>query len=67
MPFGGAIKLTGETEYRAALRNIKNGLTELNSELKKVSSEFSKGDNSINQYTNKNEVLNKKLKEQKAA
>ena len=36
--FGGAIKLTGESEYRKALKSITDNLTVLSSELKVASS-----------------------------
>ena len=44
--FGGAVKLTGESEYRAALRNISQNLKEVSSELKLVSSQYDKNDTS---------------------
>jgi hypothetical protein len=36
--FGGAVKLTGESEYRAALQKITQSLKEVSSEMKLVSS-----------------------------
>ena len=37
--FGGAVKLTGESEYRRALKQISDNLTVLSSEMKVVNSE----------------------------
>ncbi len=34
--FGGAVKLTGESEYRKALKNITQNLKEVASEMKLV-------------------------------
>ena len=63
--FGGAVKLTGESEYRAALRNITQNLKEVSSEMKLVSSQYDKGDTSTEALSAKSEVLNKKLEQQK--
>ena len=67
MAFGGVIKLQGESEYRAALKQIQNSLAVVGSEMQKVSSQFAKGEKSIKSLTAVNEVLNKKLLEQKKA
>lgn len=64
--FGGAVKLVGETEYRAALRKITQNLKEVSSEMKLVSSQYDKGDTSTEALTAKSEVLNKKLEQQKS-
>ena len=63
--FGGAVKLTGESEYRAALRNITQNLREVSSEMKLVASQYDKGDTSTEALSAKSEVLNKKLEQQK--
>ena len=42
--FGGAVKLTGESEYRKALRQITDNLTVLSSEMKVVNSMYDKND-----------------------
>lgn len=63
--FGGAVKLTGESEYRAALRNITQNLKEVSSEMKLVASQYDKGDTSTEALSAKSEVLNKKLEQQK--
>lgn len=64
--FGGSVKLTGESEYRAALRNISQRLKEVSSELKLVSSQYDKNDTSIEALTAKQTALTHRLEEQKA-
>lgn len=64
--FGGAVKLTGESTYRAALRNITQNLREVSSEMKLVASQYDKGDTSTEALSAKSEVLNKKLEQQKS-
>lgn len=63
--FGGAVKLTGESEYRKALKNITQNLREVTSEMKLVSAQYSKNDTSTQALTAKSEALNKKLDVQK--
>lgn len=62
--FGGSIKLTGESEYKKALKEITNNLTVLSSELKVVSSQYDRNDTSTQNLAQQNEVLNKRLDEQ---
>ena len=64
--FGGAVKLTGEAEYRAALAKINQQLREVGSEMKVVSSQYAKNDTSQEALSAQTEVLNKKLEQQKA-
>ena len=64
MAFGGSIKLTGESEYRKAVKEITSNLKVLSSELKLAASNFDKNDNSIESLSAANQVLNKKLQEQ---
>lgn len=64
--FGGAVKLQGESEYRAALRKITQNLKEVSSELKLVSSQYDKNDNSVEALTSKQAVLTHRLEEQKS-
>ena len=54
MAFGGVIKLQGESEYRAALKQIQNSLAVVGSEMQKVSSQFAKGEKSIKSLTSEN-------------
>ena len=62
--FGGSVKLTGESEYQKALREIANNLKVLNSEMKVVTSQYDKNDNSQAKLNATSEVLNKKIAEQ---
>lgn len=62
--FGGSVKLTGESEYRKALKEIANNLTLLSSEMKITNSEFDKSDKTIDGLTNTNEKLNKQIDNQ---
>lgn len=64
--FGGAVKLVGESSYRAALRNITQNLKEVSSELKLVSSQYDKNDTSIEALTAKQTALTHRLEEQKS-
>ena len=64
MSFGGSIKLTGESEYQRALKQINQNLRELSSDLKLATSGYDKNDKSLQALTSKQDVLNKKLAEQ---
>lgn len=59
--FGGAVKLTGESEYRAALEKITQSLKEVSSEMKLVSSAYDKNDKSIQANEARMNALNKQL------
>lgn len=59
MPFGGAIKLTGESEYKKALSSINQSLKEVGSEMKVVSSAYDKNDKSTEALNAKSQALNK--------
>lgn len=63
--FGGAVKLTGESEYRNALKKITQNLKEVSSELKLVSSQYDKNDKSEQAVKARTDALNKALDEQK--
>ena len=63
--FGGAVKLTGESEYRAALARISQNLREVGSQMKVVSSQYAKSDNSQAALTARTEALNNKMAVQK--
>lgn len=63
--FGGAIKLRGEQEYRAALTRISQNLREVGSQMKVVSSQYAKSDTSQAALNARTEVLNNKLSVQK--
>ena len=64
--FGGSVKLTGESEYQKSLRGITDNLKVLNSEMKVVTSQYDKNDNSSQKLKATSEVLNKKIEEQKS-
>lgn len=63
--FGGAIKLQGEQAYRQALTRITQNLREVGSEMKVVSSQYAKSDNSQAALTARTEALNNKMAVQK--
>ena len=63
--FGGTVKLSGESEYRQALRQITSNLKLVSSEMAKVSAEYGKNDTSVEGLTAKNRELNKQIDEQK--
>lgn len=62
--FGGSIKLSGESEYRKALKNITQSLREVSSELKLTSSQYDSNDKSVTNQKNKQQALNEVLKRQ---
>lgn len=62
--FGGTVKLTGESEYVKALRNINSNLKAVSSELKLTSTEFNNNGQKIGDLRIKNDALNKKLQEE---
>ena len=66
MAFGGAVKLTGESEYRNALRQITQELKTLSSEMKVVATAYDKNDKSVSTLKAKQDDLNKVLEKQKA-
>ena len=63
--FGGTVKLTGESAYKKALADITGNLKVLNSEMKIVTSQYDRNDKSTENLSQQNEVLNKKIAEQK--
>lgn len=64
--FGGAVKLTGESEYRKALQQITQNLKEVSSQMKVVTSSYDSNDKSVAALSAKSEVLNKTLEQQKS-
>lgn len=64
--FGGAVKLTGESEYRNALRNITQGLKEVSAQMKLTASEYDKNDKSAKALTAQSTNLAQKLELQKS-
>lgn len=59
--FGGSVKLTGESAYRKALKQITQNLKEVDSELKLVASQYDKNDKSEEALSAQTEAYNKKL------
>lgn len=59
--FGGTVKLTGESEYRKALKEITSNLKQVSSELKLTNVQFTSGDKTIKDtkasYTNMNTTI----------
>ena len=62
--FGGAVKLTGESEYRNALKNITQSLREVSSQLQLNATKYDSNDKSIQNLAKKQEDLNKIYKTQ---
>ena len=65
MAFGGAVKLTGESEYKNALKQITQELKTLSSEMKVVATSYDKNDKSVTTLKSKQDDLNKVLEKQK--
>ena len=64
--FGGSIKLTGEDEYRKALKNITQGLKEVSSELTLTTSQFEASDKKTKDLKQAQEQLAKIYETQKS-
>lgn len=62
MSFGGAVKLTGESEYRKALQNISQSLKEVSAQMKLTSTEYDKNDKSSKALAAQSTNLNNQLK-----
>lgn len=65
MSFGGAVKLTGESEYKKALKSITQSLKEVSSEMKLVTATYAGNEKSADALKAKTEVLTKKADLQK--
>jgi hypothetical protein len=63
--FGLKIGLEGEKEFKKALSEINQSFKVLGSEMKVVTSQFDKNDNSVQALTARNQVLNKETEAQK--
>ena len=59
--FGGAVKLTGESEYRKALTSINNTLKQTSADLKLVTVQYENNDKSIFALLQKQDALQKQL------
>lgn len=62
--FGGAVKLSGENEYKRALSTITSQLKVLGAETKLVSAQYKNNDNAAKSMTAQNEALGNELKKQ---
>ena len=65
--FGGAVKLTGESEYRKALNQITQSLKVVSSEMKATSSSFASGEKSQKELATSAKELKASLEQQKSA
>ena len=63
--FGLKIGLEGEKEFKKALSEINQSFKVLGLEMKVVSSQFDKNDNSVQALTARNQVLNKEIEAQR--
>lgn len=59
--FGGTVKLTGESEYRSALKNITSELKIMSQQMVAVAKSYSNNEDDINSLTEKNRILNKEV------
>lgn len=66
MSFGGAVKLTGESEYRKAIQQITQDLSKMSGALKTQAADFSANNASLNNSAQKQKELNDALKTQQA-
>lgn len=63
--FGGSIKLSGESEYKKALKEINANLKSLSSELKLTTTEFVNGEKSVQETKGTYSDLNYEIKKQR--
>lgn len=63
--FGGAVKLTGENEYKRALQSITQSLREVSSQMKLTAASYTRNDTSMKALTAKSNDLTAKLGLQK--
>lgn len=63
--FGGTVKLTGESEYKKALKEITSNLRLVSSELKLTNTQFANGDNTLKQTKTLYNDMKTTLEEQK--
>ena len=64
--FGGAVKLTGESEYRQALKNITQNLREVSSQLQLNTARYDANDKSVSNLAKQEQDLNKIYKVQES-
>lgn len=63
--FGGTIKLTGESDYRKALKSITSDLKLMSTELKLTTVQFSTGDKSVKETKTSYDNMNKTVQDQR--
>lgn len=63
--FGGTVKLSGESEYRKALRDITSSLKEVSSELKLTNIQFTNGEKTVKETKTSYDSANTTIKEQR--
>lgn len=63
--FGGSVKLSGESEYRKALRDITSSLKEVSSELKLTNIQFTNGEKTVKETKTSYDSANNTIKEQR--
>lgn len=66
MAFGGSVKLTGESEYKKALKDITSSLKLVSSEMKLTTTEFTNGDKTLKQTKSSYDNMGKTLQDQKS-
>ena len=66
MSFGGSVKLTGESEYRQAIKNCVSSLQTMSTALKNQTTDFSNNDKSIKNTAAAQKQLNETIKTQQA-
>ena len=67
MPFGGVVKLTGESEYRAALQRCTAGLKDMSDALRNQADRFEVADGKLTRSKADQDALNKSIENQSAA
>lgn len=66
MSFGGSVKLTGESEYRQAIKNCISSLQSMSSALKSQTADFNSSDKAIKNSAAAQKQLNETIKTQQA-
>lgn len=67
MPFGGSVKLTGESEYRAALQRCTKGLQDMSAALRSQADQFTVSDGKLTRSKADQDALNQSIEQQSSA
>lgn len=67
MPFGGSVKLTGESEYRAALQRCTKGLQDMSTALRSQADQFTVSDGKLTRSKADQDALNQSIEQQSSA